>query len=289
MVWLNGELKENNEAFVSVYDHGLLYGDGVFEGIRIYNGAVFKLEAHIERLYKSALSIALDIGLTPEQMRKAVLDTVAASGRSEGYIRLLVTRGPGSLGTDPDKCEKPTVAVIVDGISLYPEQHYRNGIKIITSATRRIGPDCLDPRVKSLNYLNNILAKIEAKQAGCSEAVMLNLQGRVAECTVDNIFMVKNGTVKTPPSVDGALEGITRETILELCEGNGIPWVQESLTRYDLYTADEMFLSGSGAELIPVVSVDGRTIGTGKPGGRTKELMGLFRGFVHSWGAGSNL
>ena len=289
MVWINGELKANDEACISVYDHGLLYGDGIFEGIRLYGGGVFKMEAHMDRLFDSAQCIALDIGMSKKEMSEALLKTVEASGRKEGYIRLIVTRGEGTLGTDPDKCEKPTVIIIVDGISLYPEEKYRNGISIITAATRRIGPNCLDPRVKSLNYLNNVLGKIEAKQAGCSEAVMLNGEGRVAECTVDNIFIVKNGTVLTPPSIDGALEGITRQTVIEVCEKSGIPVREASMTRFDLYTADEMFLTGSGAEVIPVVTVDGRKVGPGVPGAMTNKLIVLFKEFVHRWGSGSNL
>ena len=277
MVYVNGKITENNEARISVYDHGLLYGDGVFEGLRIYNGGIFKLDAHMDRLYESAKAILLDIGMEKEELKREVLSVMKASDKTDGYIRLIVTRGEGFLGIDPSKCAKPTVIIIVDNISLYPEEMYRNGIEVITASVRRLPPDGVDPRIKSLNYLNNILGKIEAKHAGCAEAVMLNSQGRVAECTVDNIFIVKRGVLKTPPLYDGPLGGITRETILELSVEAGIPTAEESMTCFDLYTADEMFLTGSGAEIIPVVKVDGRSVGPGTPGKISQTLRTLFK------------
>ncbi len=278
-VWINGQLFDKYDAKISVYDHGLLYGDGVFEGIRIYAGKVFKHKEHIERLYESAKAIALTIPLTPEQMTTAVEDTVAANKKVEGYIRLIVTRGPGSLGLDPRKCE-PNVIVIVDDISLYPKELYENGLEIITSSYTRNHPNAVNPRIKSLNYLNNILAKIEAIRANCLEAIMLNHKGEVAECTGDNLFIVKNGVLKTPPIDAGILEGITRNFVIDLAKGDGVPFAEATLTRHDIYVADELFLTGTAAEVIAVTKVDGRVIGSGKQGPITQRLRERFTAAV---------
>jgi branched-chain amino acid aminotransferase len=276
-IFIDGKYYEKEEACVSVYDHGLLYGDGVFEGIRIYGGRVFKLDEHITRLFASAKAILLDIPMPPERMRETVLEVVRLNKKNDGYIRVVVTRGRGDLGLDPAKCAKPTVIIIVDDIALYPAQMYERGIAVVTASSRRLAVDGLDPRIKSLNYLNNILAKIEAKQAGCLEAVLLNPQGYVSECTADNIFIIKEGVLYTPATIEGALDGITRETVLELAAGLSIACRVCVLSRYDLYTADECFLTGSGAELMPVVSVDGRRIGRGTPGEFTLKLLAEFR------------
>jgi branched-chain amino acid aminotransferase len=276
-IFIDGKYYEKEEACVSVYDHGLLYGDGVFEGIRIYGGRVFKLDEHITRLFASAKAILLDIPMPPERMRETVLEVVRLNNKNDGYIRVVVTRGRGDLGLDPAKCAKPTVIIIVDDIALYPAQMYERGIAVVTASSRRLAVDGLDPRIKSLNYLNNILAKIEAKQAGCLEAVLLNPQGYVSECTADNIFIIKEGVLYTPATIEGALDGITRETVLELAAGLSIACRVCALSRYDLYTADECFLTGSGAELMPVVSVDGRRIGRGTPGEFTLKLLAEFR------------
>jgi branched-chain amino acid aminotransferase len=278
-VWINGQLFDKYDAKISVYDHGLLYGDGVFEGIRVYAGKVFKHREHIERLYESAKAIALAIPLTPEQMTKAVEDTVAANKKVEGYIRLIVTRGPGSLGLDPRKCE-PNVIVIVDDISLYPKELYENGLEIITSSYTRNHPNAVNPRIKSLNYLNNILAKIEAIRANCLEAIMLNHKGEVAECTGDNLFIVKNGVLRTPPNDAGILEGITRNFVIDLAKSAGIPFAESVLTRHDVYVADELFLTGTAAEVIAVTKVDGRVIGSGKQGPITQKLRERFTAAV---------
>ena len=274
-VYINGKLYDRDEAKVSVYDHGLLYGDGIFEGIRVYNGKVFRHKEHIERLYESAKSIALEIPLAPGDMIRAVEDTVKANNKVDGYIRLLVTRGPGNLGLDPRSC-KPNVIVIVDDISLYPKELYENGLKIVTSSLIRNHPNALNPRIKSLNYLNNILAKIEAIRAGCLEALMLNHKGEVAECTGDNVFIVKKGVVRTPPPDAGILEGVTRNVVMELAEKAGIPLVEATMTRHDIYAADECFLTGTAAEVIAVTECDGRVIGSGKQGPITKQLREAF-------------
>ncbi len=274
-VYINGQFFDKADAKVSVYDHGLLYGDGVFEGIRIYNGKVFRHAEHIARLYESAKHIALEIPLAPAEMAKAVEDTVKANNKIDGYIRLVVTRGPGTLGLDPRTC-KPNVIVIVDDISLYPKELYENGMKIVTASLIRNHPNALNPRIKSLNYLNNILAKIEAIRAGCLEALMLNHKGEVAECTGDNVFIVKGGVLKTPPTDAGILEGITRNVVLELATGARIPTVETTMTRHDIYAADECFLTGSAAEVIAVTECDGRVIGSGKQGPVTKQLRDAF-------------
>ncbi len=279
-IYIDGNYFGKEDAAISVYDHGLLYGDGVFEGIRIYNSRVFKLDEHLQRLFKSAAAILLEIPMTREEMKQAVLETVVKNRRTDGYIRLVVTRGKGNLGIDPAKCGKASVIIIVDGIELYPEELYSKGIAIVTASTRRLPPDGIDPRIKSLNYLNNILAKIEARQAGCPEAVMLNQEGFVAECTADNIFLIYSGVLQTPAPGWGALGGITRSVVLDLAAAAGMTIRETVLTRYDLYTGDECFLTGTGAEIIPVVSIDGRRIGTGKPGPGTEKLKKEFEQYV---------
>jgi branched-chain amino acid aminotransferase len=275
-VYLNGKLVDKADAKISVYDHGLLYGDGVFEGIRVYNGKVFRHQEHIDRLYESARSLALEIPLSRAAMMEAVNLTVKANNKVEGYIRLVVTRGVGNLGLDPRKCE-PNVVVIVDDISLYPQELYEHGMEVVTAATIRNHPNAVNPRVKSLNYLNNILAKIEAIRAGCLEAIMLNHKGEVAECTGDNLFLVKRGVLKTPPPDAGILEGVTRNVVLELARDAGIPAQEATLTRHDVYSADEVFLTGTAAEIIGVVKCDGRVLGDGKPGPVTRRLRELFQ------------
>lgn len=278
-IYLNGKIVDRAEAVVSVYDHGFLYGDGVFEGIRVYNGKIFKHREHIQRLYESARAIMLDIPMPPDALMQAVEQTVRAFGKPDGYIRLVISRGAGNLGIDPRKCE-PQVIIIVDDIQLYPKELYESGLEIITAATIRNHNNALNPRIKSLNYLNNILAKLEAIRAGCLEAIMLNTKGEVAECTADNIFLVKNGVLKTPPPDAGILLGITRNTILELAQAQGIPTLECNLTRLDVYTADECFLTGTGAEVIPVVKVDARPIGSGKPGPITRQLRERYQALV---------
>ena len=275
-VYINGKLFDKADAKISVYDHGLLYGDGVFEGIRVYHGKVFKNKEHVERLYESAKHIALEIPMNREDMLKAVDDTVKANAKINGYIRLIVTRGAGSLGLDPRKCE-PQIIIIVDDISLYPAELYENGLEIITASIIRNHPNALNPRIKSLNYLNNILAKIEAIRAGVLEAIMLNHKGEVAECTGDNLFLVKKGVLRTTPIESGILEGITRNVVLELTKAAGIPTIECNLTRHDVYIADECFLTGTAAEIIGVTKVDGRPIGAGKPGPITKLLRERFQ------------
>lgn len=281
-VYIDGVYYSKEEAKISVYDHGLLYGDGIFEGISIYNGRIFKLKEHLLRLWDSAKALNLAIPLSLEDMGAAVVETVSRENLTRGYVRLVVTRGVGTLGLDPDKCEKSSVIIIADTIRLYPEEYYSNGIAVITAATRRIGPAQWDPRVKSLNYLNNILAKMEARQAGCLEAVMLNEQGYVVECTADNLFLVKDGELHTPAAYLGLLEGITRNTLMGLAEHKGLVVKEGCYSRYDLYTSEELFMTGSGAELVPIISVDQRAIGTGQPGPVFKELREDFVALVHS-------
>ena len=276
-IYIDGTLYEKDDARISVFDHGFLYGDGVFEGIRVYDGNVFRLEEHVDRLYQSAKTIALDPGISREEMRQAVLDTVSANEQRDAYIRLVVSRGPGDLGIDPDNCFRATVVVICASIKLYPQKFYDNGVPLVTSHVRRIPIQCLDPRIKSLNYLNNIMAKLDAKRAGAVEAVMLNHQGRVAECTADNIFLFSGGTLRTPDLMNGALPGITRAAVLEIAQGMGLPTEEGNYGLHDLYNADEVFLTGTGAEIVPVIAVDGRTIGDGKPGAMTKRLLAEFQ------------
>jgi branched-chain amino acid aminotransferase len=283
-IWLDGELVDQSEAKISVFDHGVLYGDGVFEGIRIYNGRVFRLDEHIRRLFDSARAIVLDIPWSFEEVVRATVETVAANGLKDGYIRLVVTRGVGGLGLNPYLCPKASMFIIASTIQLYPQEHYDNGLALITCATRRPAPAALMPQVKSLNYLNNIMAKVEAIQANALEAIMLNEQGYVAECTGDNIFILKNGMLITPRISDGALDGITRAVILELADQLGVPFREQAMTRYDIYIADECFLTGSAAEVIPVVSLDRRTIGDGKPGPITARFIEAFRKLANSTG-----
>jgi branched-chain amino acid aminotransferase len=275
-VWLNGKLVDREDAKISVFDHGLLYGDGVFEGIRSYNGRVFRLKEHVRRLFDSANGIRLAIPLAADELAKAVADTLQANGLKDAYIRVVVTRGVGTLGLDPNRCQSPTVFVITDKIELYPPELYKNGLEIITAATMRNHPNAVNPRLKSLNYLNNILAKIEAIDAGTLEAVMLNHQGFVAECTGDNLFIVRDGVLFTPPIAAGILEGITRDEIIAIAGDFGIKVREENLTRHDLYVADECFLTGTAAEVVPVVRIDKRTIGDGHPGPVTKRLLEEF-------------
>ncbi|MDZ4819506.1 MAG: branched-chain-amino-acid transaminase [Planctomycetota bacterium] len=276
-IYISGTLYNKEDAKISVYDHGLLYGDGVFEGMRSYGGKVFRLEQHLERLWYSAKAIWLEIPMTRPTMAKAVNDTLAANGITDGYIRLIVTRGAGSLGLDPNRTSHPQVIVITDHIALYPEDFYQNGLEIITASTMRNHPAAVSPRIKSLNYLNNILAKIEGLQAGCIEALMLNHKGEISECTGDNIFLVRKNEVLTPSTDAGILEGVTRDAIMELAAKAGYKVRELALTRHDVYIADEVFLTGSAAEVIPVVKVDRRTIGQGTPGPVTKDLMERFR------------
>jgi branched-chain amino acid aminotransferase len=283
-IWLDGKLVDESEAKISVFDHGLLYGDGVFEGLRFYNGRVFRLEEHIRRLFDSAHAIVLDLPWTQEEVIKYTCETVAANGLKDGYIRLVITRGAGELGLNPYLCKVPSMFIIASTIKLYPEEHYQNGLAIITCATRRPAPAALMPQVKSLNYLNNIMAKVEAIQANALEAVMLNEQGYVAECTGDNLFLIKNGEIITPLISDGALDGITRAVIIELAEKLNVPFKERSITRYDVYTADECFLTGTAAEVIPVVSLDRRLIGTGKPGEFTKRFLKAFHELASTTG-----
>jgi branched-chain amino acid aminotransferase len=277
LVYVAGKLVPAEQASVSVFDHGLLYGDGVFEGIRVYGGRVFLLQEHIDRLYESALAIRLVIPISNPEMVKAVEDTVKANNITDGYVRLVVTRGAGALGLDIRKTSNPQVIVIADTITMYPDEMYRTGMKLVTAATIRNHPGALSPRVKSLNYLNNIMAKIEGTDAGTVEALMLNHNGEVAECTGDNIFIIKRGVLKTPQPDAGILEGITRNAVMRLARGAGIPVEECVMTRHDIFTADECFLTGTAAEVIAVTSLDGRQIGTGKPGPITEKLLDLFR------------
>ena len=275
-IYISGKLYDKENAKISVYDHGLLYGDGVFEGMRSYNGKVFRLGEHLDRLWNSAKAIWLTIPMSREDMAKAVNDTLAANGIKDGYIRLLVTRGAGTLGLDPNKCPRPEIVIITDHIALYPPEFYEHGLDLVTASTIRNHPGALNPRIKSLNYLNNILAKIEGLKAGCVEALMLNQQGEVAECTGDNIFLVSRGELLTPPIDAGILEGITRNAVIELGRAAGLTVREISLTRHDVYIADECFLTGSAAEVIPVVKLDNRPIGDGQPGRITRDLIKRF-------------
>ena len=267
-----------------MFDNGLLYGDGVFEGIRFYNGRVFELEAHLDRLWDSSRAICLTLPLSREEMTEAVLASVRENGLQDGYIRLVVTRGVGTLGLNPETCKRPSVIIIAASITLYPEELYLRGLDVITCGTRRIAPGAFSPQVKSLNYLNNVLAKIEAVQAGAGEGLMLNEQGYVAECTGDNIFILKRGTLFTPPISAGGLRGITREVVFKIAAELGIAVREPEMTRYDIYTADECFLTGTAAEIIPVISLDKRLIGNGKPGPQTARLISRFRELTQSSG-----
>ncbi len=281
-VFINGEFFDKENAKVSVFDHGLLYGDGVFEGIRSYGGKIFRLEQHLERLWNSARAIWLEIPMSQEEVAEAANETLRVNGLDDGYLRVVVTRGAGTLGLDPDRCINPQVIIIADRISLYPQEFYTNGLELVTVSTIRNHPAALNPRIKSLNYLNNILAKIEGQQAGCVEALMLNHKGEVAECTGDNIFLVRNGVLLTPPCDAGILEGITRQAVIDLAEKSGRKVQRVALTRHDVYIADECFLTGTAAEVVPVVKVDRRVIGTGKPGSVTNDLKERFHALTRS-------
>ncbi|MCU0715131.1 MAG: branched-chain-amino-acid transaminase [Pirellula sp.] len=281
-IYITGKFYDKEDAKISVYDHGLLYGDGVFEGMRSYSGKVFRLKEHLDRLYESARAICLEIPMSKADMEKATYETLQKNSLVDAYIRLIVTRGAGSLGLDPNKTSDPQVIIIADSISLYPAEFYDKGLKIITASTIRNHPAALSPRIKSLNYLNNIMAKIEGLQAGCIEALMLNHKGEVAECTGDNIFIVKSGVLMTPPKDAGILEGITRNAILDLAKELGIIAFEQTMTRHDLFVADECFLTGSAAEVIPVVTIDGRPVGGGAVGPVTRQLLDAFKKLVHS-------
>jgi branched-chain amino acid aminotransferase len=271
-IYIDGKYLDEKSAKISVFDHGLLYGDGVFEGIRIYNKRVFKLKEHLDRLFYSAKAILLELPLSHEQLTKAVVETCRKNKLQDGYVRLLVTRGVGTLGLNPKSCKNPSVIIIAGKIQLYPPEFYQKGLKIVTVPTTRNLHNAVNPAIKSLNYLNNILAKIEANNAGCEEAIMLNSEGFVAECTGDNIFIVKDNHLYTPPLAAGALYGVTRKTVLELAVEAGLKVSEPNLTRYDLFNAEECFVTGTAAELVPVTSIDGRVIGTGKPGPITRDL-----------------
>jgi branched-chain amino acid aminotransferase len=279
-VYINGKLFDKSEAKVSVFDHGLLYGDGVFEGIRAYSGRVFRLEQHVDRLYESAKGIFLEIPMSREAMADAIRQTLATNKLTDAYIRVVVTRGAGSLGLDPRRTTDPQVIIITDKIALYPPELYQHGLKIITAATTRNHPNAVNPRIKSLNYLNNILGKIEATQSGCLEALMLNHKGEVAECTGDNVFVVQRGVIHTPTIDSGILEGITRDAVIELARGAGYTVIERIMDRLDVFKADECFLTGTAAELIPVVECDGRVIGDGRPGPITRDLLERFHALV---------
>lgn len=284
VIYLDGEWVPAAEAMVSVFDHGYLYGDGVFEGIRAYNGRVWKLTEHVERLYDSARVIRMEIPISPEEMEEVVVESCRRNDLWDAYIRLVVSRGVGDLGLDPRKCPAPTIVCIADVIKLFPPEMFENGLAIVTASTRRNLPEALNPRIKGLNYLNNILAKIEANDAGVQEALMLTQDGYVSEGTGDNVFIVKKGVVKTPAPHHGILHGITRELIMEIAVDQGYGLYEGTLTRYDVYTADECFLTGTAAEVIPVVKVDGRLIGSGRPGPVTKALIAEFRARAASEG-----
>src|SRR5579859_5097218 len=272
-IFIDGKYYSERDAKVSVFDHGLLYGDGVFEGIRAYNGRVFKLKEHIDRLFYSAHAILLELPMSHAEMCKAVVDTIRANKLKDSYIRLVVTRGVGTLGLNPRSCKQPSVIIIAGKIQVYPAELYARGMEIVTVPTVRNLHSAVNPAIKSLNYLNNILAKIEANNAGVEEAVMLNSEGFVAECTADNLFIIKQGALFTPPLSAGALYGITRGTVMELAERIGVKVAESNLTRYDLFNADECFLTGTGAEIMPVIKIDGRVIGSGKPGELTRKLV----------------
>ncbi|HOK40143.1 MAG TPA: branched-chain-amino-acid transaminase [bacterium] len=284
-IYIDGKFVDESEAKISVFDHGLLYGDGVFEGIRVYDNGIFELEAHLERLYDSAKAINLKIEIPFNEMIELHCEAVRRNKIKDGYIRTVITRGKGDLGLDPRKCPKPTIFIIAATITLYPPEFYEKGLKIMTVSTRRNRPDVLSPRIKSLNYLNNIIAKIEATNAGCLEAIMLNTEGYVAECTGDNIFYLKKNKIYTPPTYLGALEGITRNSIINILHNGGIDVIEKPFTLYELYTAEEVFLTGTAAEVVPIVEIDARQIGNGKPGKFTKQIIANFKEYVkkHSY------
>ena len=275
-IYLNDRLVDKEDAKISVFDHGLLYGDGIFEGIRLYDGCIFKLDEHLERLEYSAKAIMLKLPWSRQELSDAVCETCRANNLTDGYIRLVITRGVGSLGLSIKNCDDPQLIIIADTIQLYPKEFYEKGLKIITVPTRRCNPSALPPTVKSLNYLNNILAKIEAQHSGYHEAIMLNDQGYIAECTGDNVFIIHKGELITPSASAGALKGITRDTVLSIADELGIPWREADVTRYDVWIADEVFLTGTAAEIIPIIEIDARVIGTGKPGVITEKFLKQF-------------
>src|SRR5436853_5925289 len=283
-IYIDGRFFPEADAKISVFDHGLLYGDGIFEGIRFYNGRVFRLEAHLERLWDSARSICLEIPMSIEAMTEAVLETIRQNDLRDGYIRLVVTRGVGNLGLNPAQCKKPSVIIIVATIALYSKEVYEKGLTVVTCATRRTNPGALNPAVKSLNYLNNVMARIEANLAGADEALMLNDTGHVAECTADNVFIIKHGQIFTPPITAGALRGITRSVVFEIAGETGIKVTEADITRHDVFIADEAFLTGTAAEVVPLVKADGRPIGTGKPGPITTRMIARFRELTRETG-----
>lgn len=283
-IWYDGTLVDESEARISVFDHGLLYGDGVFEGIRFYNGKVFRLAEHVDRLFDSSKAIMLSLPWSRDEVAAHTLETIRANDLKDGYVRLLVTRGVGSLGLSPESCERPSMIIIAADIQLYPQSDYEIGLKVVTCATRRPTHSSLSPQVKSLNYLNNVMAKVEAQRAGAREGLMLNEQGYVAECTGDNVFIVKNGVLYTPPVSDGGLDGITRGVIFELAEQLGVTLEQKTMTRFDIMTADECFLTGTAAEVIPAVELDHRAIGDGVPGPLTAKFIEAYRNLVHNSG-----
>jgi branched-chain amino acid aminotransferase len=283
-IYLDGALVDSADAKISVFDHGLLYGDGIFEGIRLYGGNVFRLDEHLERLEYSAKAILLTLPWTRQQISDAICETCRANGLSDGYIRLVVTRGVGDLGLSPWLCKLPSIFIIADKIALYPAKYYVEGLEIVTVATRRMNAAALSPAIKSLNYLNNIMAKIEATHAGAGEGLMLNEQGLVAECTGDNIFLVSDGAITTPPISSGALAGVTRAVAIQIADELGLEVSEPQMTRYDIYTADECFLTGTAAEIIPAVELDKRPIGDGKPGPITRRLIARFRELTQTEG-----
>jgi branched-chain amino acid aminotransferase len=283
-IYIDGKYYDESNAKISVFDHGLLYGDGIFEGIRAYNGRVFKLKEHVDRLFCSAKSILLNLPMSHADIMRAIVETCRRNKVRDGYIRLVVTRGPGTLGLNPNRCKSPSVIIIAGKIQLYPAGLYQRGMEIVTVPTTRNLHSALNPAIKSLNYLNNILAKIEANNAGCEEAVMLNAEGFVAECTGDNIFIVKEGQLLTPPLSAGALYGITRRVVMDLAAESGVKVSETNLTRYDLFNADECFVTGSAAELMPVVKIDGRVIGTGTPGPVTGNLITQYHALTKASG-----
>ena len=283
-IYIDGKFYPEANAKVSVFDHGLLYGDGIFEGIRFYNGRVFRLEQHLERLWNSARSICLDIPMTRQEMTEALLETIRQNHLRDGYIRLVVTRGVGNLGLNPEQCKNPSVIIIAATIALYHEDFYRKGLSIVTVATRRSNPASLNPAVKSLNYLNNVMARIEANLASADEALMLNDAGNVAECTADNVFIIKHSQIFTPPTTAGALEGITRSVVSDIAGEFDIKVIEADFTRHDIFVADECFLTGTAAEIVPVVKADGRIIGNGKPGPITTRIIARFREMTHQTG-----
>ncbi|MCS7062817.1 MAG: branched-chain-amino-acid transaminase [Methylacidiphilales bacterium] len=283
-IYIDGQYYSKEDAKISVFDHGLLYGDGVFEGIRVYNRKVFQLTEHLLRLQDSARALMLKLPLTLNEIEEAILECCRRNNLQDGYIRLVVTRGVGNLGLSPDKCTRATIIIIAGSIELYPEKYYREGLKVVTVPTWRNSPAALSPAIKSLNYLNNIMAKIEGTLCGAQESIMLNSEGYVTECSGDNIFIRKGERIYTPPIYAGALDGITHRVVMELVKQSGSQVEEKMLTRYDLFVADEMFLTGTGAEIVPVVEVDGRIIGDGKPGRLTQSLMAAYREYAHQHG-----